>query len=96
MRTHHLFSGALLVSVIFSGHHALAFTIDERSGTNSDGSPRYVDPDDQVPPYFIQGQTRSNNYDRNFGPQYTAPASEGSSQGLKFPDWLFPTAPRRK
>ena len=37
------------VAVVLSfTHHASAFSSDPMSGTNADGSARYVDPDDQV------------------------------------------------
>jgi hypothetical protein len=35
-----------LAAVLLSTHHASAFSSDPASGTNSDGSARYVDPDD--------------------------------------------------
>jgi hypothetical protein len=37
-----------LAAVLLSSHHASAFSSDPTSGTNADGSPRYVDPDDQI------------------------------------------------
>ncbi len=39
---------AVLATVLVSADRTSAFTIDPGSGTNSDGSPRYVDPDDQI------------------------------------------------
>jgi hypothetical protein len=39
---------AALTAVLLFPHHASAFSSDPSSGTNADGSSRYVDPDDQI------------------------------------------------
>lgn len=95
MRIRPLIVAAALSAMFLFAHQAFAFTVDEHSGTKPDGSPRYVDPDEQPSPFLFgaQGQNRSNDFDRNFGP---APPSNGSSQWLMFPQWLFSTEPPHK
>jgi hypothetical protein len=37
-----------VAAILLCTQHASAFSMDSSSGTSADGSPRYVDPDDQV------------------------------------------------
>ena len=94
MRTRPLMVIAALSATLLFAHQALAFTMDDKSGTEPDGSARYVDPDDQPSPFLFgttQGQTEGS--DRTLGPQYNSPRQDGSSPWLKLPDWFSP-APR--
>jgi hypothetical protein len=84
---------AMLATVLLPAHHASAFTSDPASGTNVDGSPRFVDPDDQIRSIFSggAGQTQDSASDRNLGPRNAFPTPGGSNQGTIFPNWFFPT-----
>ena len=52
---------------------AQAFTIDDQSNTNSDGSAKYVDPDARLQGFSNNGQgvIRQGNTTFQFGPQRT-------------------------
>jgi hypothetical protein len=92
------FAVAVLAGGILLSDHALAFTVDEKSGTNPDGSARYVDPDEQPLPFLRFGggaQTDNNDSDRSSGDGYSTPAS-GAHQWPNLFDWLLSTPPPRK
>jgi hypothetical protein len=97
MRLHPLLAAAALASLLLTVEYAFAFTVDEKSGTNPDGSARYVDPDEQPLPFLLRGsgaQTQNNDSDRNSGTGYSTPTS-GPHQWPNFFDWLFSTPPRK-
>jgi hypothetical protein len=100
MRPHHLIAAAILASVVFSAHPALAFSMDEKTSTNPDGTARYADPDEAQPStlflFGAQGQTRTDDSNRDPNARFTAPASGGASQSLQLPDWFFFSPSRRK
>jgi hypothetical protein len=95
MKTRTLAVVAALAGGILLSDHALAFTVDEKSGTNPDGSARYVDPDEQPLPFpFLvpsrptdasEYQSDSSRYD---------PPPDRNGQWLRLPDW-FSSPPRR-
>jgi hypothetical protein len=94
MRTRPLIVIAALLATLLFAHQALAFTMDDKSGTKPDGSARYVDPDDQPSPFLFgtpQGQAEGN--DRSLAPRYNGPAAGGGSPWLQLPDW-FTSTPR--
>jgi hypothetical protein len=88
---------AALTAVLLSSHHASAFSSDPSSGTNADGSSRYVDPDDQI-------SSRLGAKDDEGGSGYDAssdrrrqPAQEIiSGQGVLAPAPYFSTPPARR
>jgi hypothetical protein len=90
---------ALAVVPLFV-HHASAFSSDPTSGTNADGSARYVDPDDQVRSRFggmAGGGGESNlGYDR--GSDRTRPSAPEivTGQGVLAPNSFFSTAPSHR
>jgi hypothetical protein len=96
-----------LVSLLFSflvattlltapAPHAFAFTIDPASGANSDGTPRFVDPDEQGHSFFGGSSVNEDGWaDRNSVARNAAPQTDGSNQGITFPNLLFPTSPHR-
>jgi hypothetical protein len=97
MRLVHSFAAAMLMTVLLPVLHAHAFTSDPTSGMNPDGSPRFVDPDDQIHSLF-SGGSGLNEYgwaDRNSASRNAFPSPGGVDQGVTFPNWFFPTSPRR-
>ena len=97
MRLLYSLVAAMLVTVLLPVLHASAFTSDPASGTNYDGSPRFVDPDDQIHSLFSGGSGLNEDgwSDRNSAPRTAFPSPDGTNQGITFPSWFFPTSPRR-
>ena len=93
MGTRTLFGAAVLASILFS-QHALAFTVDEKSGTSPDGSARYVDPDEQPIPLLTPARPSEGSEFQNSGSQYQPPLDR-NGQWLRLPDWFFSPPPRR-
>jgi hypothetical protein len=93
MRILYSFAIAMLLTILLPVLHASAFTIDPTSGTNADGSPRFVDPDEQVHSSFFGGS--AVNEDGWADRHSAAPATVGTAQGITFPNWFFPTSPPR-
>jgi hypothetical protein len=92
-----LFTAAVFAGVMLFAHHACAFTVDEKSGANPDGSPRYVDPDDQPLPFpFLRPTSppQGSNY-RGSDSQYVTP-SDRNDQWLTLPDWSVSSPPPRR
>ena len=81
--------------VLLSAGHASAFTI--YPATNSNGSSRYVDPDDQVRSMFGLSGGDSQRLGPDIGSgRLSAAKSIITNQGVLSPDWFFSTAPRRR
>ena len=97
MRLLYSLAVAMLLTVLLPVLHASAFTIDSTSGTTSDGSPRFVDPDEQVHSFFFGGSAVNEDgwADRNSVSRNVAPATDATNQGITFPSLFFPTSPRR-
>jgi hypothetical protein len=89
-----------LAAVLLSSHHAFAFSSDPTSGTNADGSPRYVDPDDQI--RSLVGGTGGEGgesylgYDRSSDRRKLSVPEVITSQGVLAPNLFFSTAPSRR
>jgi len=96
MRTRTLFAIAALTGGILLSGHASAFTVDEKSGTNPDGSPRYVDPDDQPLrfPFLVPRRPTDASEYQSGGSRYDPP-SDRNGQWPSLPDWFFSSPPRR-
>lgn len=47
MRLSRVFAAALLLAAVSAVQQAQAFTLDDQSANNSDGTPRFADPDEQ-------------------------------------------------
>jgi hypothetical protein len=97
MRLLYSLAAAMLVTALLPVLHASAFSTDPTSGTNPDGSPRFVDPDDQIRSFFFGGSGVNEDgwSDRNSAPRTAFPSPDGTNQGITFPSWFFPTSPRR-
>jgi hypothetical protein len=93
MRFLYSFAVAMLLAILLPVLQASAFTIDSESGTNSDGSSRFVDPDEQIHSSFFGGS--AVNEDGWADRHSAAPATVGTAQGITFPNWFFPTSPPR-
>jgi hypothetical protein len=96
MRLLPVFAVALAAMLLFS-HHAFAFSSDPTSGTNVDGSARYVDPDDQIRDRF-GGESGESQLGYVHGSDHRRqPASEViTGQGVLAPNLFFSTAPSRR
>jgi hypothetical protein len=80
--------------VLLSSHHAFAFSSDPTSGTNADGSPRYVDPDDQIRSLVGgEGGESRLGYDRSSDRRKLSAPEVITSQGVLAPNSSFSTAP---
>ena len=97
MRFLYAFPVAMLLATLLPVLHASAFTIDPASGTNSDASSRFVDPDEQIHSSFFGGSTVNEDgwADRNSAYRNFSPGADGSKQGITFPNLFLPTLPRR-
>jgi hypothetical protein len=87
------FRRRMLLAILLPVVQASAFTIDPTSGTNPDGSSRFVDPDEQIHSSFFGGS--AVNEDGWADRHSAAPATVGTAQGITFPNWFFPTSPPR-
>jgi hypothetical protein len=97
MRLLYSLVAAMLVTVLLPVLHASGFTSDPASGTNPDGSPRFVDPDDQIHSLFFgrSGLNEDGWADRSSTSRNAFPSPSGTNQGPTFPSWFFPTSPGR-
>jgi len=97
MRLLYSLVAATLMTVLLPVLHASAFTSDPASGTNPDGSPRFVDPDDQIHSLFSgrSGLNEDGWADRSSTPRNALPSPGETNQGFTFPSWFFPTSPGR-
>jgi hypothetical protein len=78
-------------------HQASAFSIDPASGTNSDGSSRYVDPDAQIHSLLggKGGEDQNLGYDRNSDHRKLSAPAIINGQGVLAPNSFFSAAPSR-
>jgi hypothetical protein len=97
MRLLYSLAAAMLMSVLLPVLHASAFTIDSASGSTPDGSPRFVDPDEQVHSFFSGGSALNEDgwANQSAVSRNVSPAPDGTNQGITFPNWFFPTSPPR-
>ena len=97
MRLLYSLAVAMLLTVLLPALHASAFTMDPASGTNPDGSTRFVDPDERIHSSFFGGSAVNEDgwADRNSVSRNAVPGTDGPTQGVTFPNWFFPTSPRR-
>jgi hypothetical protein len=87
-----------LAAVPLFSHHASAFSSDPTSGTNADGSARYVDPDDQIRSRFggAGGEDSESGYDRGSDHRKLSAPEVINDQGVLAPNSIFSTAPSRR
>jgi hypothetical protein len=87
-----------VAAVLLCTHHASAFSIDSSSGTNFDGSPRYVDPDDQIRSMLggKSGDSQVLGYDANSDHRKPSAQEIINGQGVLAPGFFFSTAPSRR
>ena len=97
MRLLYSLVAATLMTVSLPVLHASAFTSDPASGTNPDGSARFVDPDDQFHSMFSGGAGLNEDgwADRSSTQRNAFPSAAGPNQGFSFPSWFVPTSPGR-
>jgi hypothetical protein len=97
MRLLYSLAAVMLLTALLPVLHASAFTIDSAGGTSPDGSSRFVDPDEQIHSFFFGGSTVNEDgwADRNSVSRNAVPGTSGPTQGLTFPNLLFPTSPQR-
>jgi hypothetical protein len=96
MRLYCLAALTLLI-ILEPAPQAFAFSTDPTSGVNSDGTPRFMDPDEQVHSFFFGGSNLSEDgwFDRNSGSRNAAPATDPTNQGITFPNPFFPAPTHR-
>ena len=90
--THLRFAAATVVfaTVSLAGPAAWAFTINTENTTNSDGSPRFVDPDEQIQNFGRGGSLfGQSGPSLQFGVQRPSDPTQGSAGGP-----LQPLGPR--
>jgi|SRR6516225_800715 len=88
---------AVATELFCAAHHAFAFTVDEKSGTNPDGSARYVDPDEQLSPSVLFGwQSQGDEHNDDASARNTAPTFDRNNQLMTLPDRFFSTPPPRR
>jgi hypothetical protein len=87
-----------VAAVLLCTHHASAFSIDASSGTNFDGSSRYVDPDDQIRSMLGSkgGDSQDLGYDANSDHRKPSAQDIMNGQGVLAPGFFFSTAPSRR
>jgi hypothetical protein len=89
-----------LAAVPLFSHHASAFSSDPTSGSNADGSARYVDPDDQVRSRFGamggEGGEGPAGYDRGSDRSKLSAPEIVTGQGVLAPNSFFSTAPSHR
>jgi hypothetical protein len=68
-RLHTIAVAAALGLALVAAPAAQAFTIDDQSNTNSNGSAKYVDPDQQISRFGGQTTIKQGNTTLQFGPQ---------------------------
>src|ERR1700738_2939325 len=94
MRFLYSFAVAMLLAILLPVLQSSAFTIDPASGTNPDGSSRFMDPDEQIHSSFFGGPAVNKDgwADRNSAYRNFSPGADGSNQGITFPNLFFPLA----
>ncbi|HEY7248409.1 MAG TPA: hypothetical protein VH678_31490 [Xanthobacteraceae bacterium] len=87
----------MLLALLIPAQQASAFTIDNASGANADGTPRFVDPDEQVHSFFFGGSTLNAEgwSDRTAVSPQAAPLMGEANQGSIFPNLFLPPSPHR-
>jgi hypothetical protein len=86
-----------VAAMLLCTQHASAFSMDSSSGTSADGSPRYVDPDDQIHSALgiKDDDSHDGGYDAN-SVRRRQPAQEIiNGQGVLIPG-PFSSAPSRR
>ena len=97
MRIRTLLAAVAVATELFCAHHAFAFTVDEKSGTNPDGSARYVGPDEQLSPSVLFGwQSQGDEHNDDASARNTAPTFDRNNQLMTLPDRFFSTPPPRR
>jgi hypothetical protein len=97
MRIRTLLAAIAVTTVLFCAHHAFAFTVNEKSGTNPDGSAHYVDPDEQLSPSVLFGwQSQGDERNDDASARNTAPTFDRNDQLMTLPDRFFSTQPPRR
>jgi hypothetical protein len=96
MRLYCLAALTLLI-ILQPAPRAFAFSTDPTSGVNSDGTPRFMDPDEQVHSFFFGGSNLSEDgwFDRNSVSRNAVPSTDPTNQGITFPNLFFPTPTHR-
>ena len=97
MRIRTFLAAVAVATELFCAHHAFAFSVDEKSGTNPDGSARYVDPDEQLSPSVLFGwQSQGDEHNDDASARNTAPTFDRNNQLMTLPDRFFSTPPPRR
>jgi hypothetical protein len=89
---------ALLSMVWFPVSHALAFTVDQQSGSSADPSSKIVDPDQQLDLFGLQqNQTEGGGaLDPTSNTRNINPTLNGGTPGVTFPNPYLPLVQQRR
>jgi hypothetical protein len=85
--------------VLVAAQQASAFTMETWSGSNSDGSSRYADPDDQIRMLFGGSGGGGSNPQLGADPSGARTLAAQSlivNQGVLAPNWYFSGRPSRR
>ncbi len=84
-------STALFVALLANIHSAAAFSTDQGANQNSDGSPKFADPDEQMPGFMVApDEVRARTGTLSFGSSpVTAPTQGEYDSGAKAFDQAF-------
>ena len=95
MRLLYALAAVMLLTVLLPVLNASAFTIDSASGTNLDGSSRFVDADEQIDSSFFGGSAVNEDgwADRNSVSRNAVAGTDGPTQDVTFPNWRRPGSP---
>jgi hypothetical protein len=108
MQRHPLLAAAILAGLIFSIRPAMAFTVDDKTGNNPDGTVRFFDTDEVKPSsafeakpssvfrFGVQGQSSNEGVDRNSPSLFTNPAFSGTQFQSQIPDAAYLNPARRR
>jgi hypothetical protein len=108
MQRHPLLAAAILAGLLFSIRPAMAFTVDDKTGNNPDGTARFFDTDEVKPSsafdvkpssalrFGVQGQSSNENVDRNSPSLFTNPSFSGTPFQSQIPDSAFINPARRR
>jgi hypothetical protein len=108
MQRHPLLAAAILAGLLFSIRPAVAFTVDDKTGNNPDGTARFFDTDEVKPStgfevkpssslrFGVQGQSSNDSVDRNSPSLFNNPAFSGTPFQSQIPDSVYINPARRR
>jgi hypothetical protein len=108
MQHHPLLAATIFAGLLFSIQPAVAFTVDDKTGNNPDGTARYFDTDEVKPSsgfevkpssafrFGVQGQSSNESLDRNSPSLFNNPSFSGTPFQSQIPDSAYINPARRR